>query len=308
MRQTLVEKLMSYANSRPDLMVLSADLGYSVFEPLMQAHPDKFINIGIAEQNMMGAAAGLALCGKTVFAYSITPFATLRPLEQIRLDICYQNLPVRIIGAGAGLSYGTLGPTHHGTEDIAAMRLLPDMSVCAPADRFELAKIMDASMNEISGPMYIRIGRAKESDVHKSAPALKIGKGISVFDEGNDFAIISCGNMVHPSIEAARSLHLQGKSGKVISMHTIKPLDAHLVVSLAKDMPIITVEEHTIIGGLGSAVAELLLDENIAPPAFLRIALPDKFQKIVGRHDFLRQANGISSQDITKRIVCLLRH
>ncbi|PIT83933.1 1-deoxy-D-xylulose-5-phosphate synthase [Candidatus Micrarchaeota archaeon CG10_big_fil_rev_8_21_14_0_10_45_29] len=302
MRKTFVEKLLLYAKKYPSLMVVTGDLGYSVFEPFMQKFPEKFINAGIAEQNMMGMSAGLALSGKIVFAYSITPFATVRPLEQIRVDICYHNLPVRIIGTGAGLSYGTLGPTHHGTEDLALMRAMPNMAVCAPADKYELAKIMDASM-KMKTPLYIRIGRSQEPDVHSFPPPLKIGKGLEVYSKGGDFAIISCGNMVHTALQAAAILFKEGKKGKVISMHTIKPLDSALVLSLAKKMPLFTLEEHSIIGGLGSAVAETLADAGVCPPVFERFALPDAFQKAVGKHEFLRMKNGLTPEAVAKKII-----
>jgi len=283
-------------------MVLSGDLGYSVFEPLIEKFPNQFINVGIAEQNMIGISAGLALSGKKVFVYSITPFSTIRPLEQIRMDVCYHNLPVRIVGTGAGLSYGTLGPSHHGTEDLAIMRAMPTMIVTAPADRFELEKILDAAMN-ISSPMYIRIGRSTEPDVYSVLPALELGKANVIYDEGDDFAIIACGNMVHTALCAAKKLQALSKKGKVISMHTIKPLDCDLVVTLAKTMPTFTLEEHSIIGGLGSAVAECIADNCISPPYFERFALKDAFQKKIGKHDYLRDINDLTVDKIVDKIL-----
>ena len=303
MRQTLVSKLMEFAERDPQMMVVSGDLGYSVFEPFMAKRPDQFINVGIAEQNMIGLSAGLALSGKNVFAYSITPFASVRPLEQIRMDVCYHRLPVRIIGTGAGLSYGTLGPSHHGTEDLALMRAMPNMMVCAPADKHELAAIMDLAVKH-DGPMYIRIGRASEPDVHAKPPALSPGQGAMVFDEGDDFAILACGNMVFESIQAARKLaegpHAQ--RGKVVSMPFVKPLDEKLVLKLAAGMPIFTAEEHSRIGGLGSAVAEALADGGVRAPAFKRFALPDAFQKRVGTHAYLRALNGLDATSLSKHI------
>ncbi|VVB57153.1 1-deoxy-D-xylulose-5-phosphate synthase [uncultured archaeon] len=301
MRQTFVSKLLDFAVRYPELMVVSGDLGYSVFEPFMAQRAGQFLNVGIAEQDMIGISAGLALSGKKVFAYSITPFSTVRPLEQIRMDVCYHNLPVRIIGTGAGLSYGTLGPSHHGTEDLALMRAMPNMVVCAPADKHELAALMDFSMRH-AGPLYMRIGRASEPDVHKAAPTLKFGEGLCVLNEGNDFAILACGNMVFNSMEAARLLTAKGKRGQVYSMPFVKPLDSALVLKLGARLPLFTVEEHSIMGGLGSAVAEALADGGVKPPAFQRFALPDAFQKKVGKHDYLRQLNGLTAPQIAASI------
>lgn len=300
-----VDKLLGFAARYPELMVLTGDLGYAVFEPFIKEFPDKFINVGIAEQNMIGMGAGLALSGKKVFVYSITPFATARPMEQIRMDICYHKLQVRIIGTGAGLSYGTLGPSHHGTEDLALMRSMPNMTVTAPADRFELAQIMEAGM-EMDGPLYIRMGRSKEPDIHAAEPKLEIGKGIEVCSKGDDFAIIACGNMVWTAVEAAKKLGALGKNGRVISMHTIKPIDGRLVLKLGKAMPIFTLEEHSVVGGLGSAVAECLADASVAPVCFERIALPDAFQQKVGTHDYLRGVNGLVPDKVASRIASRL--
>jgi len=302
MRQTFVQKLMDLASKNSNLMIITGDLGYSVFEPIMQKYPNNFLNVGIAEQNMIGIAAGMALSKKRVYVYSITPFSTARPLDQIRMDVCYHNLPVTIIGTGAGLSYGTLGPSHHGTEDLALMRALPNMVVCAPADKFEFSKLMDISSNSKS-PMYMRIGRSKEPDVYMAVPNLKIGKALSVFDEGNDFAILACGNMVHNSIKSAKLLGEKGKKGKVYSMHTLKPIDEKLIISLAKKMPIFTCEEHSIIGGLASAVSETLAKNSLCPKKYHNFALPDAFQKKIGSHDFLRLQNGLDVNSIANKIL-----
>lgn len=301
MRKTFVGKLLSLADRHPELMVATGDLGYAVFEPFIAKFPDQYINCGVAEQDLMGMSAGLAMEGKTVFAYSITPFATIRPLEQIRMDICYHKLPVRVVGSGAGLSYGTLGPSHHGTEDLALMRAMPNMVVSAPADRHELAVLMELALT-YKGPMYLRIGRSSEPDVHAFEPKLEIGKGIIVSDAGPDFALISCGNMVWTALEAAKRLQAMGKKGIVISMPFVKPLDEKMVLDFGGRMPVFTLEEHSIIGGLGSAVAEALMDGDVRPPAFERIALPDDFQHKVGKHDFLRRVNGLTPEAVAKKI------
>jgi len=305
MRKALVETLIRQAENDPSLFVLSADLGYGVFEPFSKAYLDRFINVGIAEADMIGVSAGLALCGKKAVAYSISTFATSRCLEQIRLDVCYHNLSVTVIGAGAGLCYGSLGPTHHGTEDIALMRALPNMTVLAPCDRHEFSALLPLALGQNS-PSYIRIGRSTEPDVYTSQPDVQIGKGSPVKFYGDDFAILACGNMVSTALECLGRLKKRGFSGKLISMHTIKPLDSGLVAKLAAKMPIITIEEHSVIGGLGSAVAECISDSGIPGARLKRIAIPDSFQKKVGTHLYLRKQSGLDPDSIEKTVIGFL--
>ncbi len=308
MRKMFVKTLLELCEANPQLMVVTADLGYSVFEQFIQAKPRNYLNVGVAEADMIGISAGLALSGKQPIAYSITPFATARCLEQIRMDICYHELPVIIVGTGAGLSYGTLGPTHHGTEDLALMRALPNMTVTAPCDSHELSQVF-RQLFESKKPGYMRIGRSHEPEVYTSGdkPLVALGKGSIVSDFGNEFAIISCGNLVSAGLQAAESLKANGVKGKLVSMHTIKPLDGKLITELGAKMPIITLEEHSLIGGLGSAVAECLMDSGVSPPAFRRLALPDSFQKKIGTQEFLRKANGIDAQSVEKEILRLLK-
>jgi transketolase len=300
MRATFIRKLLDWAERDPTLTVVTGDLGYTVFEPFMEKYPQRFLNVGVGEEDMIGISAGLALAGRKVFAYSITPFSTARPLEQIRLDVCYHQLPVRIIGAGAGLSYGTLGSSHHGTEDLATLRALPNMTVCAPADKHELAALLDWSM-EYDGPVYIRIGRSVEPDVHSAPPTLTLGRGVPAFHAGDAFSILACGNMVWTAVQAAKQLQAAGLQGQVFSIPFVKPLDEELVRTLAA-RPLFTLEEHSRIGGLGSAVAEVLVDSALRPPAFMRIALPDAFQKKVGSHDYLRRLNGLMPEQVAETI------
>ncbi|OIO22702.1 hypothetical protein COT30_03440 [Candidatus Micrarchaeota archaeon CG08_land_8_20_14_0_20_49_17] len=308
MRKMFVKTLLELSEANPQLMVVTADLGYSVFEQFIQAKPQNYLNVGVAEADMIGISAGLALSGKHPIAYSITPFATARCLEQIRMDICYHELPVIIVGTGAGLSYGTLGPTHHGTEDLALMRALPNMTVTAPCDSLELSQVF-RQLFKSKKPGYMRIGRSNEPEVYTTGekPRVALGKGVVAADFGNEFAIISCGNLVSTGLQVAESLRAKGIKGKLVSMHTIKPLDGKLVTELGAKMPIITLEEHSIIGGLGSAVAECLMDSGVSPPAFRRLALPDSFQKKIGTQEFLRKANGIDAQSVEKEILRLLK-
>jgi len=303
MRKTFVNSLLALCSKHPQLMVVNADLGYSVFEPFMQSNPDNYLNVGVAEADMVGIAAGLALCGKRPFCYSITPFIALRDLEQVRVDVCYHNLPVILVASGAGLCYGSLGPTHHGTEDMAVMRAMPNMHVFAPSDAYELGQLMPLVF-ELARPSYIRIGRSVEPAVHEegSKPEITIGKATTVKSLGNDFAIISCGNMVWTGMQALNKLAEKGHKGTLISMHTVKPLDEKTVCALGKKMPIVTLEEHSIIGGLGSAVAECLVDNHIPQPKFTRIALADSFQHKIGSHEFLRAQNGLTPDLVAQKI------
>ena len=303
MRKTLVKTIFSLLEKDPGVVLVTADLGYSVFEPIIDKKLGNFVNVGIAEANMIGVCAGLALCGKRPIAYSITPFITIRDLEQVRVDVCYHNLPVILVGAGAGLCYGSLGPTHHGTEDLALMRAMPNIAVLAPCDPHELEALLLQAYSR-AGPAYIRIGRATEPEVYTGdkKPEIALGKGVVVKEYGKDFALIACGNMVHTGMQALEALKKRGKKGTLVSMHTIKPLDSQLVARLASGMPLVTLEEHTIIGGLGSAVSECLTDSGKCQK-LLRIALPDSFQKKVGTHDFLRKASGIDPESVQRRII-----
>ncbi|MBM3229850.1 hypothetical protein FJZ26_05440 [Candidatus Parvarchaeota archaeon] len=308
MRKTFVKTLLELASKDKNTMVVTADLGYSVFEPFMEQYPNNYLNVGVAEANMIGVCAGLALAGKKPIAYSITPFIALRDLEQVRIDVCYHNLPIILVASGAGLCYGSLGPTHHGTEDIAAMRMMPNMTVTAPADPYELGELFTQGYR-LNAPFYMRIGRSTEPSVHgeDSKPQIKLGKGVTVRDYGGAFALIACGNMVYTGLKALEALHEKGLGGKLISMHTIKPLDASLVQSLGEKMPVFTLEEHSIMGGLGSAVAECLADANIKPAAFRRFALADSFQKKVGTHEYLRKLNGLDVPTISDQIQKLVK-
>ena len=305
MRKTLVKALLGLGEAHPELMVVTADLGYSVFEPFMAKMPLQYLNVGVAEADMIGISAGLATCGKRPIAYSITPFISIRALEQVRVDVCYHGLPVLLIGTGAGLCYGTLGPTHHGTEDIALMRAMPNMTVLAPCDPYELECLFTQAF-ELRKPVYMRIGRSTEPEVYSGTkPKIELGKGAVVKEYGKDFAIIACGNMAWTGLQALESLKAQGLQGTLVSMHTVKPLDSALVRQLAGQMPLVSLEEHTLVGGLGSAIAELLADSQTSQK-LLRIGLADSFQKKVGTHDYLRRLNGLDPESVGRRIAKFL--
>lgn len=301
MRTAFINTLTKLAKKNTDIFLLTGDLGYSVIEGFAKGFPRRFFNIGVAEANMAGIAAGLALSGKTVFMYSIVPFVTMRCFEQIRNDICIQNLKVRIIGAGGGLCYGSAGPTHYSIEDISIMRSLPNMAVICPGDPLE-AELAIRSSENYPGPVYIRLGKSREPLVHSRVKGFKIGKGILV-NKGRDVAIIATGNMLNTGLEVTRGLLRRKISACLISMHTVKPIDKEIIRSVAlKTKAIFTIEEHSIIGGLGSAVSEVLAEES-QKVYFKRIGLLDAYPKDIGSQDYLRSRLGLSAKDIEKTIL-----
>lgn len=297
MRIAFIDTLTKLARKDKNIYLLSSDMGFSVFENFRNEFPDRFLNMGIAEANMASVAAGLALCGKTVYIYSFIPFATMRCFEQIRIDICYHNANVKIIGLGEGLTYALEGPTHHAIEDIAIMRALPNMKVICPGDPVEVKLAIEASAQQ-KGPMYLRIGKKGEAIIHPEDLDFEIGKGIIVRD-GQDLTLISTGNMLHTALSVSKLLENSGISSRVISMHTVKPIDKKLIIKSASDTGIIfSLEEHSLIGGMGSAVAEILAEEENLNCFFRRIALPDMFVNDIGSQDHLRSINFLSVDGI----------
>ena len=301
MRNTFIRTLEALSRKDKRMVLLTPDMGFSVFEKFREEFPDRFFNTGVAEQDTVGIAAGLALSGKIVFTYSIAPFMIIRPLEQIRLDLCYQNLPVKLVGAGGGLSYSSLGPSHHATEDIAFMRALPNMTIFCPGDPFECAHCVEAAYR-LPGPCYIRLGRGgADPVVHKASLRFEVGKGI-VLKEGKDAVLISTGNMLHVAVAAAEELARHNVSCGVVSMHTVKPLDDALVLRFVDEgKAIFTLEEHNVIGGLGSAVGEVIAECG-KKARFMRIGLPDSFCSEVGGQEHLRRFYGIDAMSVAARI------
>ncbi len=306
MRAAFVRTLIDSARADERIFLLVGDVGYSLVEPFAQEFPDRFINIGIAEQNMTGIAAGLALCGKVVFIYSLANFPTLRCLEHIRNDVCYHNANVKIVAAGGGLVYGALGMTHHVTEDLAIVRALPNMTVVAPGDPVEAA-LATRAVAELDGPCYLRLGRTGDPIVHQTAPDFQISKAIKV-REGRDATLIATGGMLYNTVQAAEQLAQQGIQASVLSMHTIKPLDFEAVLAAAqKTNVIMTIEEHSIIGGLGGAVAEVLAESGISHITFRRMGIKDSFRSQVGSQTYLRKAHFLSVADIVKSVESMVR-
>jgi len=302
MRTAFINALCEIAEEDERVWFLTGDLGFSVLERFYNRFPERYVNVGVAEQNMTGIAAGLALAGKIVFTYSIANFPTLRCVEQIRNDVCYHNANVKIVAVGGGLVYGAQGVTHHGTEDLAIMRALPNMMVVAPGDPVEAA-LATRAIVERPGPCYLRLGRAGEPIVHQTPPDFRIGKAITV-REGSDVTLIATGGMLYNTMQAGEQLTQQGVQGRVLSMHTIKPLDTGAVLAAAQETDaIMTIEEHSIIGGLGSAVAEVLAGTDSKKALFRRFALPDEYLKDVGSQEYLWRKNSLSVEQIANRIL-----
>lgn len=304
MRRGFVDRLSAIARRDDSIVVLAADLGFGLLDNLAAVCGKRFYNVGVAEANMIGLAAGLSMSGKRVFCYSMASFITARCLEQTLVDLCYQECDVVLLGAGAGYAYGPAGPTHHALQDIALMRVLPNMAVAAPCDRYEAEAIVDELMSR-SGPAYVRFGKEGEGTVHDGPPAIGVGKGVFV-RRGSRVAIVACGDIVHAAVEAHRYLSTQGVSPTIVSMPWVKPLDSRLISCLASaHEAILTVEEHSVVGGLGSAVAEVLAETSYSG-RFRRIALPDRYSTEVGDCDFLRARSNLSSRRICAEVGVLL--
>lgn len=300
MRTAFIETLFELAQKDKRIVLVVGDLGFGVVTRFMQELPKQFVNAGVAEQNMTGLATGMALSGKIVFTYSIANFPVIRCLEQIRNDVCYHNANVKIVAVGGGMAYGSLGFSHHATEDIAIMRALPNMVVVAPNDPVE-TKLATRAIVVHDGPCYLRLGRAGEPTIHKSNIEFQLGKAI-ILREGNDFTMIVTGGLLQNALHAADMLAEQGIYARVLSMHTVKPFDRSAILAAAKETSvIISVEEHSIIGGLGGAVAEILSEISGPKATLVRIGIRDGISCEVGDQDYLREFYGLSSEAIVKK-------
>lgn len=262
MRNAFAKTITALAKADPRIVLLSGDIGNRMFDEFKGLFPDRFYNCGVAEANMTGVAAGLALSGFRPVTYTIAPFNTYRCFEQIRLDLCYHNLPVVVAGVGGGLSYAGLGATHHSCEDIACLRALPNMTVLCPGDAVEVALLL-AQAVQGPGPSYLRLGKKNEPVVHQGAPDLRIGQA-AVLREGRDVMLVNTGNTLPEAMAAADLLAQRGISAGVASMHTVKPLDMEFLArAFGSCRLVVTVEEHGSAGGLGGAVAEWLADTSL---------------------------------------------
>lgn len=289
MRKTFINTLIDLARKDKDIVLITPDMGFSVLEPFFEEFPERSFNAGIAEQNAITMAAGMALAGKKPYVYTIIPFLIERTFEQIKLDVAYMNANVKLIGIGAGFTYGASGATHHAIEDISLMRSLPNMTVCCPGDNNEAEQIVRQSILN-NKPMYIRIGRHNRGIFNNEK--LETGKA-SVIEKGEDIAIISTSNMLPDAYDYCKKLKKEGRKPYLISMHTIKPLDKEVIIELVdKGVEIQTMEEHSIIGGLGSAVAEVIAESGKGIK-FKRIGVPDKFSHYIGSQKFIKKQFGL---------------
>jgi transketolase len=301
MRTAFIETLIDTATRDERVCLLTGDLGFGVVEAFAARFPSRFVNVGVAEQNMTGVATGLALSGKIVFTYSIANFPTLRCLEQIRNGPCYHNLNVKVVSVGGGLAYGSLGMSHHATEDIAIMRSLPNIAVVAPGDPSETRAAVDAIARR-DGPVYLRLGRAGEPDVHVGPLSFEIGRALSV-SSGSDLTLISTGGMLSTAKKVTSQLEQRGLSCRLLSMHTVKPIDTDAVLSAAIETQlVVTIEEHSIIGGLGGAVAEAMSECDGRVATLKRIGMPSTFVSRAGSRDYLAQQYGLSAEAITATV------
>lgn len=296
-RQIICTELIELAKHDKDIMVLVSDSrGSASLTEYAEACPDNFLEIGIAEQNIVGIAAGLASDGKKPYVASPACFLSMRSVEQVKVDCAYSNTNVKLIGISGGISYGALGMSHHSAQDLAVMRAIPNMTVIMPADRFETAAMMKALKVHI-GPVYIRVGRNPVEDVYQEEPQFAIGKA-NLIRQGSDISFIASGETVAFIKEAAELLSAEGIDAEVIDMHTIKPFDADSVIrSAQKTGCVVSVEEHSIFGGLGAAVAEVL-GQNCPVPMKI-LGIPDE-PAIAGTSAQVYEHYGLNAAGITK--------
>ena len=303
MRDAFLKKITELASTDKDVVLLTADLGFGVFEKFEASFPGQYFNVGVSEQNMTGLAAGLALEGKKVITYSIGNFPTLRCLEQIRNDGCYHDLNITIVASGGGFSYGPLGMSHHATEDIAILRALPAMSVVAPGTAWEAGEATEALIKGNSVG-YLRLDKtvADENSTH----LFSLGGSIK-YRAGKDVTLLTTGGILRDVIQAAELLQEQGIDAGVVSMHSVKPIDKSAIATAANETGgIVTIEEHNLDGGLGSAVSEVCMDNGIAPKVFLRIGLNNRYSSVVGSQDYLKAHYEMDTSAIVKRVLELL--
>ena len=306
MRNAFAAEITELACADERVVLLSGDIGNRLFDKFRDRCPNRFFNCGVAEANMISVAAGMAMNGLRPIAYTITPFITTRCLEQIRVDVCYHDVPVTIVGVGAGLAYASLGPTHHSCEDIAFLRALPNMAVVCPGDAVEVRLALRASIQRTSGT-YIRLAKKGEAVIHKTPPPFAIGRPITV-RMGRDVCLLSTGNMLPEAVETAEMLAHAGISAHVVSFHTVKPLDeGFLAEAFHRFALVATLEEHSRLGGLGAAVAEWQSDQDRMPAILQRFGTTDEFLHEAGEQEHARAHFGLTAPQMAQAIQHRLR-
>lgn len=303
MRNAYIKELYELAKEDPNVLGINADNGAIVYDDFRRDFPKQYMNFGIAEANMIAAAAGMASRGKIPFCYTIGAFLAYRALEFIRNDVCYQKQNVKIVGIGSGCAYANLGPTHQTTEDLSVLRAMPGLTIFSPASPLEAKKATRAAYG-LDGPVYLRLGRNGEPEIYEKDYDFVPGKGV-ILHEGRDVTLIGTGGILLDVLEATKALEKRGISVRVINMHTIKPLDEEIIQKAAEETKtIVTVEEHSIYGGLGGAVAEVLAEygKNVR---FRRIGLTD-FVEGYGSIDDVRRENGLGRNELLTQVMELM--
>ena len=302
MRDAFTRALMREAAKDPKLTLVTGDLGFGVLKPFWETYPDQFVNAGIAEQGMTGIAAGLAMTGRTVLTYSIGNFPTLRCVEQIRNDCAYHNANVKVVCVGGGFVYGSLGMSHHATEDMAILRALPGVTVFTPGDPHEVEAIVPVMLNT-PGTCYLRLGRGGEPTLHAGPIENYTASKALTLREGKDVALLSAGGILTQTVGAAKLLEEQGVSAEVVSFPCLKPIDREKLIELSQRFRhVVTVEEHSIVGGFGSAVCEVLAEEG-ANCRVHRIGMEDVYSTIVGTQQYLRGEYRMDDKAICERTI-----
>lgn|SRR5574340_130413 len=306
MRNAFADEITRLGSSDERVILLSGDIGNKLFDKFKDANNGRYMNCGIAEANMMGVAAGMALSGLRPVIYTITPFTTTRCLEQIRVDACYHHVPVIIVGTGSGLSYAELGPTHHSCEDLAILRVLPGMTVLAPCESRDLRALLRAALDQ-EGPVYIRIGKKDEPKVYpETMPPMEIGRATRI-REGSDVCLIATGTIMGEVVRAAQLMEEKGISVRIESFHTVKPLDTEcLADSFSQCRLVAVIEEHSQLGGLAGGIAEWRAGQRGKLADMVGFGVPDEFLHEIGTQAYARRKFGLTAENISSRMIAEL--
>ena len=300
MRDAFIRALTSLAERDSSFVLVTGDLGFGVLSDFAERFPNQFINAGVAEQNMTAIAAGMALSGFRVYTYSIANFTTLRCLEQIRNDVCYHNANVTIVSVGGGFSYGQLGMSHFATEDLAILRAIPELKVVSPTEIWE-TEDLTSSLAEMDGPVYLRLDKSAGGVERRPGELAVLGKMRCVRD-GSDVTLLATGGILAECVKAAELLAVDGIEARILAVNSLKPFDVEELERAASETGgIITIEEHSILGGLGGACAEIILERGFNPGFFSRIGLADRFPTVVGDQNYLRKVYGMDGYAIAAR-------
>ena len=306
MRNTFAKTINQLALVDKNIVLLSGDIGNRMFDQLKKDCPKQFINCGIAEANMMSVAAGMALCNLRPIIYTITPFTTIRCLEQIKIGVAYHKAPVIIVGTGSGLSYSELGPTHHSLDDIAILKTVPEINILAPSDSLELSQFLEESV-KCDLPTYIRIGKKGEPNLNLASNKISIGKA-NFLKEGKDLIILGIGPILSEALEAAKLLSKYGLDIAVASMGSVRPLDSNFLIEIEnqKFNKWITLEEHYTNGGLGSTIMEWMFEKKLSDKVELtKLGVPNAFINKLGSQNYIRRKLGIDAEGIKNKILSI---